>query len=87
MFTLVKQSTLTGIENSMEISLTPTEYKEWARLEAGRTRPLVQDAFPQLSDDEKEFLITGITPEEWEKYMGSDDDESLDDWTDEDLDG
>jgi hypothetical protein len=83
MFILVKNSSLTGKENSMEISLTPAEYREWARLEAERTRPLVQDAFPQLSDDEREFIITGITPEEWNEFMGSDDDESMDDWTEE----
>jgi hypothetical protein len=26
---------------------------------------LIQDAFPFLSDDEREFLLTGTTPEEW----------------------
>lgn len=82
MFTLVKESTLTGIENSMEISLKPAEYKQWSDTPRN-LRPLVQDAFPQLSDDEREFIITGITPEEWDKYMGSDDDESMDDWTEE----
>jgi hypothetical protein len=86
MFTLVKESTLTGEENSMKISLTPAEYREWADTPR-HSRPLVQDAFPQLSDDEREFLITGITPGEWDTFMGSDDDESLDDWTDEDLEG
>ena len=82
MFTLVKESELTGEHNYMVISLTPEEYREWADTPRN-LRPLVQDAFPQLSDDEREFLITGITPEEWEKYMGSDEDESMDDWTEE----
>ena len=27
---------------------------------------LVQDAFPHLSPDEREFIITGITKEEWD---------------------
>lgn len=27
---------------------------------------LIQDLFPYLSDDDREFLLTGITPEEWD---------------------
>ena len=30
----------------------------------------VQDAFPFLTADEREFLMTGITKEEWNKIMG-----------------
>lgn len=30
---------------------------------------LVQDAFPNLSPSEREFVKTGITPEEWEKLF------------------
>lgn len=33
----------------------------------------VQDAFPMLSADYREFLISGITPEEWEKMFGGGD--------------
>lgn len=32
---------------------------------SGTDRRLVQDAFPHLSNSEREFLITGITQEEW----------------------
>lgn len=30
----------------------------------------VQDAFPMLSPDEREFMMTGIMPDEWNKVMG-----------------
>jgi hypothetical protein len=30
---------------------------------------LVQRAFPFLSNAEREFLITGLTPEEWDELM------------------
>ena len=30
-----------------------------------KNRPLIQDLFPELSTDEREFLQTGATPEEW----------------------
>lgn len=35
---------------------------------------LIQEAFPELSDDAREFIKTGITPAEWDKYMGDSDD-------------
>ena len=41
----------------------------------------VQDAFPYLSADEREGLITGICPECWDKMFPSDDPEE--DWEDE----
>jgi len=30
----------------------------------------IQDCFPNLSADEREFIKTGITPEEWEEVFG-----------------
>jgi hypothetical protein len=26
---------------------------------------MIQDAFPQLSSEHREFILTGITPDEW----------------------
>ena len=31
---------------------------------------LVQNVFPHLNADEREFLMTGITPEEWSTAFG-----------------
>jgi len=30
---------------------------------------LIQDAFPELTNDEREFIMTGVTPQEWEELM------------------
>ena len=27
---------------------------------------MIQDAFPDLNEDEREFMLTGITPAEWD---------------------
>ena len=35
----------------------------------------IQDAFPYLSADDREFLISGYSPEGWKKTFGSDEDE------------
>lgn len=30
----------------------------------------IQDAFPFLTDNEREFILTGITAEEWDELFG-----------------
>lgn len=37
----------------------------------------IQQVFPGLSDDDREFLMTGITPEEWDAAF---DDDREEDW-------
>jgi len=34
----------------------------------------IQDAMPNTSADDREFLISGTTPEEWEEMFGDKDD-------------
>ena len=55
-----RTSMLTGIERSMELPITE---EQWVAFLNGA---LVQDAFPHLSPDEREFIITGMTKEEWD---------------------
>ena len=62
-----KHSILTGKQNVMFIPVTEVEIAKWL---ADGT--LVQDAFPQLSDCAREFLMSGITPEEWDATFGGD---------------
>lgn len=35
---------------------------------------LVQIAFPNLDDDQREFFISGITPDEWDEAFPDEDD-------------
>ena len=60
-----RESKLTGKIHTMEIPITPQEFS----LLGERNRPNIQDLFPNLSADEREFLLTGITPEEWESVF------------------
>ena len=46
-----------------------------------REGKLIQEAFPQLGKDEREILMTGYTPAEWEALPWGDDDEEEDDAT------
>ena len=46
---------------------------EWLNYERGGM--LIQNAMPSLSDSDREFLMTGITDEEW-KTLEPEDDEA-----------
>lgn len=56
-----KVSILSGKESSMILPLRQGQIELWLE-----SCMLIQDAFPQLSDDAREFLMSGITREEWE---------------------
>lgn len=56
-------SQLTGKGHTMEIDVTPEQIKAW---ENGM---LIQRAMPNLTADEREFLMSGITKEEWDNYF------------------
>lgn len=61
---VTKKSMLSGKVHTLEIDINEASYQSWL---GGM---LIQDAFPHLSPDEREFLMTGATPEEWEQEFG-----------------
>jgi hypothetical protein len=50
----------------MDIDITEQQLRDFYEDKLG----LIQDAFPHLSADEREFILTGIHPAEWEKLFG-----------------
>lgn len=57
---------------TMALHCTPEQYRKGvADYKAGK---LIQDAFPFLNDGEREFLLTGITPEEWNTMFEDEED-------------
>ena len=62
-------SQLSGKETTMELDITPEQLERfYNRRENGE---YVQTIFPNLTPAEREFLLTGISPIEWEKIFGS----------------
>jgi hypothetical protein len=59
-----KRSPISGKTNTMEIPATETEITMWYH--SGKP---IQDVLPHLNADQREFLMTGITPEEWSKVF------------------
>ena len=50
----------------MDINITAQELLDFTNGVSG----LAQEAFPQLSIDEREFIISGIHPVEWNELFG-----------------
>jgi len=42
---------------------------------AGHPTPLIQEAFPEMSAEDREFIQSGITPEAWAKVIAEDGEE------------
>ena len=61
-------SPVTGKTNVMEIPITQDQIDEFYSPD-GR---LIQDICPGLTADEREFLISGCTPEDWKTLYGDD---------------
>lgn len=50
-------------DNTREIDVTQSQLDRW---QAGE---LIQNVMPHLSADDREFLMTGLTPEDWEEMF------------------
>jgi hypothetical protein len=59
----IRKSMLSGVTRSRDIDVTEEEYDRW------RSGMLIQRAMPHLSDVDREFIMTGITEEEWNAEM------------------
>ena len=67
---VARRSNLTGSVNVMAFDAeTAGRIHEWLAMDPD-ARPFVQHAFPALTDEEREFLLTGVTPKEWDEAFG-----------------
>ena len=64
MLIIERTSPFSGKVNRMTIQVTDAQIAAWQGGE------LIQNAMPNVSADEREFIKTGITPEEWENTFG-----------------
>ena len=57
------RNVMSGMVNRMNLDVTVEQIEQW------KGGDLIQDVMPHLSRDEREFLITGMTPDEWDLYL------------------
>ena len=61
---VTKKSMISGNTSSMELDVTQAQLDRWQDGE------LIQDVFPHLNEEEREFIKTGITRQEWIDIFG-----------------
>ena len=62
-----RTSPLTGKTSAMVLDINQEQVDEWNN--PNRTK-LIQDIFPNLTVYEREFVMTGYTPEDWATIEG-----------------
>jgi hypothetical protein len=55
---------VSGKWHVMELPVTKDQIRRWMNGE------FIQNAMPNLDDEQREFLMTGITPDEWNANFG-----------------
>jgi len=63
---ITKKSQLSGKTHSWELNITQEQLDLY-----NEGKELIQNIFPHLTAPEREFLMTGIMPNEWDKIFGS----------------
>ena len=63
---ITRTSTITGQEHTLDLDINPDQL---IRINTGIE--LIQNIVPHLSPSDREFIMTGITDEEWDNMFGS----------------
>ena len=66
---ITRTSAFSGVTRTVDLPVTPEQVAAWQNGE------LAQNAFPGCDASQREFIMTGVTAEEWEATMGSGDEE------------
>ena len=57
---VTRQSLASGKTRTKDLPITPAQYVKYIRGEG-----YIQDIMPDLPPEDREFIINGVTPEEW----------------------
>jgi hypothetical protein len=66
---ITRLSMFTNKVHTMDINVTQEQIALW------ENGTLIQDAMPNLSADEREFIKTGVTPSEWSEFFGEEEED------------
>jgi hypothetical protein len=61
---ITRTSPVTGKENTMYIDVCREQMDSWVN------GMLIQKAMPNISAVQREFIMTGLTPEDWDTMFG-----------------
>ena len=63
---VTRKSAISGKKTTMDINITEDQLKDWT----DNPEKLMVEGLVHLSNDERDFLLTGITPEDWNDVFG-----------------
>lgn len=66
---ITRRSEVSGRDNTMDLPVTEQQLINWLGTKDSPGQ-LIQHVMPHLSNEQREFLISGCTPEEWAKVVG-----------------
>jgi hypothetical protein len=69
---ITRESPLSGRFVKMLINTSKEKVEAWDAMDNQR-KPLIQNFFPELNKDEREFVLTGVSPHEWDELFGNED--------------
>jgi hypothetical protein len=69
MMMVTRKSMMSGEVRTLNLDVTNQQLQRW------RAGELIQNVMPKLTPSEREFIITGVTDEEWEDSMREEDDD------------
>jgi hypothetical protein len=61
---ITRKSPISGKINTVDLPITPAQIIEW------QNGSRIQLVFPDLTPGQREFIMTGITDQEWEDMFG-----------------
>lgn len=64
---ITRKSLVSGITRTIDLPITQEQLDRWLDGEN------IQRVFTNLTDDEREFLLTGITTDEWDETFPEED--------------
>jgi hypothetical protein len=59
-----RKSVISGIERTRNIPVDPEDFAMWQKGYGA-----IQDLMPYLNDNDREFILSGITPGEWDSMF------------------
>ncbi len=67
--TTISGNTVTKTKGNYSVSIDLESYRKW------QEGTLIQIAMPNLTSEEREFFISGITPDEWKEIFSNNNEE------------
>lgn len=70
---VTRKHPFTGEENTLDLPITRADYFAWTNASGESRMRFAQNAFPHLSADQREFLVSGILPGEFDALFPEED--------------